>query len=217
MSLLEPGHPDREVVEALLAGDETAFRTLVAQHYGAMVRVARRHVATAEVAEEVVQETWLAVLTGLATFEGRHGATLKTWVYSILVNQARARGVRERRVVPLSSVGAAGADDEPIVDPSRFRPDGDRWAGHWSAPPASLDPTGAVVADDDIRRSVEAAIAALPGQQQQVVWLRDVEGWSAAEVCAALGLSEANQRVLLHRGRSKVRAALERHLDGSRR
>lgn len=215
MSRLEDGHPDLAVVEALLAGDEGAFRTLVTQHYPAMVRVARRYVATAEAADEVVQDTWLAVIRGLDRFEGRHGSSLKTWILSILVNQARTRGVRERRVVPFSSLPGADDVDEPAVDVSRFAPDGHRWAGHWTSPPQLSDPTGGLVEDEDLRRTVEEAIAALPGIQQQVVWLRDVEGWTSAEVCEALDLTEGNQRVVLHRGRVKLRAALERRLDAS--
>jgi RNA polymerase sigma-70 factor (ECF subfamily) len=217
--LLDAAHPDRPVVEALIVGDERAFRALVEQHYAAMIRVARRHVSSREVAEEVVQDTWLAVIAGLARFEGRHGSTLKTWVFSILVNQARTRGARDHRVVPFSSLpgarSAAGDTTEAAVDGDRFLPDDHRWGGHWSAPPQSVDPTGGMVEDVELRRTVEAAIAALPSNQQQVVWLRDVEGWTAAEVCDALELSEANQRVLLHRGRSKVRAALERRLDAA--
>ena len=123
MSLLDATHADRPVVEALLAGDEATFRSLVEQHYGAMIRVARRHVSSPDVAEEVVQDTWIAVINGLPRFEGRHGSSLKTWLFSILVNQARTRGVKDDRVVPVSSLLG---DDGPAVDPGRFLGGGSR-------------------------------------------------------------------------------------------
>jgi len=207
--MLDHAHPDRALVVALQAGDEGAFRTMVARHHASMVRVAMGHVPSRAVAEEVTQDTWLAVIKGLPTFEGR--SSLKTWIFTILVNQARTRGQREHRSTPFSSVGGDDGDDGPTVDPDRFLRDG-QWAGHWSQPPTRFDTTSDRLEDDETRAVVEQTIAALPANQQRVVWLRDVEGWTAAEVCEALELSEANQRVLLHRGRAKVRAALERHL-----
>lgn len=200
---------DDDVIAALRAGDEGAFRALVTTHHATMIRVASAFVPTRAIAEEVVQDTWLAVIDGLARFEGR--SALKTWLYAILVNTARARGKREHRTVPFASTRACDDDSSPTVDPERFLTEG-RWIGHWSQPPSAWDTTGGRLEADETRRVVEVAIAALPGNQQRVVWLRDVEGWTSDEVCAALDLSEANQRVLLHRGRAKVRAALEQHL-----
>jgi RNA polymerase sigma-70 factor, ECF subfamily len=211
-TVLETTHPDQLVVDALRAGDERAFRRLVQAHHASMVRVASGYVPSRSVAEEVVQDTWLAVIRGLPSFEGR--SSLKTWMFTILVNQARTRGERESRTVPFSSMsGASDDDDGPTVDPDRFLPHDHRWGGHWASPPRRLDPTAGHLEDDETCRTVEAAIAALPANQQRVVWLRDVQGWTSAEVCEALELTEANQRVLLHRGRAKVRAALECHLD----
>jgi RNA polymerase sigma-70 factor (ECF subfamily) len=214
VSALTTGHPDREVVEALCRGDEVQFRALVNRHHRAMVAVAANYVPSRAIAEEVAQDTWIAVVTQLDRFEGR--SSLKTWIFAILVNQARNRGAREQRSVPMSSLVDLGPD-EPAVDPGRFNgADHPRWPGHWSEPPRPLESYPADALERaETTRAVEAAIAALPVNQQRVVWLRDVEGWSSVEVCEALGISEANQRVLLHRGRSKVRAALEATLEGS--
>jgi RNA polymerase sigma-70 factor (ECF subfamily) len=214
VSELTTGHPDREVVEALCRGDEIQFRALVHRHHRAMVSVAANYVPSRAIAEEVVQDTWIAVVKQLDRFEGR--SSLKTWIFAILVNQARNRGAREQRSVPMSSLVDLGPD-EPAVDPGRFNgADHPQWPGHWSQPPRPLDSYPAdVLGRAETTRAIEAAIAALPVNQQRVVWLRDVEGWSSIEVCEALGISEANQRVLLHRGRSKVRAALETILEGS--
>ena len=219
MTLLQAKHPDQTVVDALRDGDERAFRQLVETHHATMIRVATGFVPSHAVAEEVVQDTWLAVIKGIPSFEGRNGSSLKTWIFTILANQARTRGAREHRITPMSSlIGSAGGardgdDDQCSVDPDRFMPDGHRWAGHWSNPPRRFDPTAGEIEDDELRHIVETAIAMLPPTQQRVVWLRDVEGWTSTEVCDALDLTEANQRVLLHRGRAKVRAALEDHLD----
>jgi len=153
------------------------------------------------------------VLKGLAGFEGR--SSLRRWIFGIVTNCAKSRGTREARSTPFSSLAAEG-DDEPAVDPSRFLPpDHPRWPGHWSAPPVAW-------AEEKLiqRESLEAAqkaIEQLPRGQREVIVLRDVQGWASEEVCEALGLSEVNQRVLLHRARSKVRAALESHFqDGGR-
>jgi RNA polymerase sigma-70 factor (ECF subfamily) len=161
------------------------------------------------VAEEVVQETWLAVIQGIARFEGR--SSVKTWLFSILVNIARTRGTKEQRSIPFS-VTASVDDDEPAVDPSRFRRF--RKAGTWKRPPDPWpDPEAQAVVREELD-VVHAAIDALPGPQREVITLRDVIGCNSAEACAVLGLSEGNQRVLLHRARSKVRAAVERHYGG---
>jgi len=180
------------LVAALRAGDEQAFMQLVEAYTPGMRRLALTFVRTPALADDVVQEAWLGVLRGLDRFEGR--ASLRTWIYRIVANIARTRAVKEARSAPFSSFG-----DEPSVDPERFID------GHWAKPP---EPWRAVL-DSEARALVDRAIAALPDQQRQVIQLRDVEGWSAEEVRNVLELSETNQRVLLHRARSKVRAALE--------
>lgn len=205
---------DARLVAALRAGDEQAFRDLVRRYHASLVRLASASVSTQAVAEEVAQETWLAVIRGIDRFEGR--SSLKNWIFSILVNQARTRAVKEHRVVPMSSWGVDGA--EAAVDPDRFVPAGRRWAGHWSDPPRPwTDVPAEELAGKETLAVAAAAIDDLPDRQRQVITLRDVEGWPAAEVCQILGLTEANQRVLLHRARSRVRAALERHFDEERR
>ncbi len=202
---------DAALVAALRNGDEAAFRELVRRHHAALVRLARASVPSHAVAEEVAQETWLAVIQGIGRFEGR--SSLKSWIFAILVNRARSRGVREHRSVPMSSLAGAGDDDGPAVDADRFVRPGQRWGGHWSSPPVPWEPAERLLAQET-RGVVAAAIDRLPAQQRVVVSLRDVEGWSSEEVCDLLALSEGNQRVLLHRGRAKVRAALEDHLGG---
>jgi RNA polymerase sigma-70 factor (ECF subfamily) len=183
--------------------DEEAFRELVRRHHGVLLRLAGTFVRSAATAEEVVQETWLAVLQGLDGFEGR--STLKTWIYSILANRARTRAVRNGRMVLFSEIGEEESG-EPAVDSSRFAP-----SGSWNEPPQPWDfaspETRAVSAQ--LAEHVRNAIDILPPTQRAVVLLRDVEGCTAEEACNVLGVSETNQRVLLHRGRSRVRKALE--------
>jgi RNA polymerase sigma-70 factor (ECF subfamily) len=169
------------------------------------------HVRTRAVAEEVVQETWLGVLDGLDRFEGR--SSLKTWILRILVNRAKTRGAREARCVPFSSLGPAD-DEAPAVDPARFLgADHPHWPGHWAAAPQSWAgvPDERLLARETLEH-LRRAIEALPARHREVIVLRDVEGWDSGEVCAALGLSEGNQRVLLHRARSSVRAQLDAYL-----
>jgi RNA polymerase sigma-70 factor (ECF subfamily) len=185
---------DAALVAALRRGDERAFMELVDAFTPGMRRFALTFVRTPAVADEVVQEAWLGVLRGLERFEGR--SSLKTWIYRIVANVARTRGVREARSTPFSS--------EPAVDPDRFASD-----GHWAAP---IEPWQHVE-ESELRSIVDGAIDALPEQQKLVIRLRDVEGWSSEEVCNVLELSETNQRVLLHRARSKVRAAVEEYQD----
>jgi RNA polymerase sigma-70 factor, ECF subfamily len=171
------------------------------------------HVGDRPVAEEVVQEAWVGVLQQLGRFEGR--SSLKTWVLRIVSNRAKTRAIRERRSVPFSALpGGDQDDDEPAVEPDRFLPAGHRWAGHWASPPASWRevPEDRLLSQE-ILSEVERAVQALPAAQRAVLVLRDLEGLTAGEACRLLGLTEGNQRVLLHRGRSKVRAALERYLD----
>ena len=205
----EAARDELGLVAALRAGDEDAFGGLVDRYYAVMLRVARQHVATKEAAEDVVQETFLGVIQGIDRFEAR--SSLRTWMFRILVNRAKTRGEREGRTRPFSALAALD-DDEPAVDPDRFVSDG-RWAGFWSAPPSSEHLPDARVLADELGTRLTDAIAALPVAQRTVLELRDVQGLSAAEVCEMLDISEANQRVLLHRGRSKARALLERYLD----
>ncbi len=198
---------ERRLCEALRRGDEDAFATLVGLYHAPLRRLALGIVRTPAVADEVVQETWLGVIRGIGTFESR--SSLKTWVYRILVNNARTRAEREGRTVPLSALTTD--DDDPAVDPSRFFDEQhERWPGHWASPPARWDeiPEQQLLGRETLDR-IDSAIRRLPEPQQQVIVLRDVEGWPAEEVCSLLEISEANQRVLLHRARSKVRGALE--------
>jgi RNA polymerase sigma-70 factor (ECF subfamily) len=206
----DPTAAEAALVERLRAGDEAAFETLVARNYTTMLAVAQTYVKGRAVAEEVVQEAWLGVIKGLDRFEGR--SSLRTWILSILVNQAKTRGAREARSVPFSSLAPEG--EEPAVDPDRFRGPKESYPGHWRAFPGDWGRSAAAaVQDRETLRVVMDAIADLPSAQQTVIRMRDVEGYSSDEVCTALDVSEGNQRVLLHRARSRVRAALERHFD----
>jgi len=190
------------LLAALRAGDERAFMELVTAYTPGMRRLALSFVRTPALADDVVSEAWLAVLQGLDRFQGR--SSLKTWIYTIVANIARTRAVREARSTPFSAFATA---DEPSVDPDRFAP-----SGAWDSPP---EPWRAIL-DSEARAVIDAAIATLPEQQRQVIELRDIEGWSSEEVRNVLELSETNQRVLLHRARSKVRAALETYLGAER-
>jgi RNA polymerase sigma-70 factor (ECF subfamily) len=196
------------MIAALNSRDEAAFCALVKRHAAAMRRVARSFVSDASVADEVVQETWLAVVSGLDRFEGR--SSLKTWIFSILVKRAQSRGARESRTTPFSSLVAS--DDAPTVDPDRFLPADHSAAGYWSLTPNRFFelPEDRLLAAETAEL-VDQAICRLPARQQQVIRLRDVEGWDPEEVCESLELSAANQRVLLHRARAAVRAELEQY------
>ena len=201
---------DLALVARLRARDRDAFGALVDRLHAPLLRMARNYVASEASAEEVVQETWVGVLTGLATFEGR--SSLKTWIFRILVNRAKSRGVREARSVPFS---ATEPDDprDPAVDPARFR-DNDAWA---SPPEWWEDGTPEkLLRDHQTAALVLRAMDSLPERQRIVVTLRDVEGFDADEVRNILGIRETNQRVLLHRARSKLRAELERIVSGGR-
>lgn len=203
---------DLRLVEALRAGDERAFMMLVERCQPAMLRLAMMYVSTRAIAEDVVQEAWLGVLKGLDGFEGR--SSLRTWIFRILVNTAKTRGQRESRTVPFSSLWSPDPEGEPAVDPDRFRPAGDRWPNHWiEGAPASWEgvPEERLLAGETLDR-VRQAIQALPPNQREVIRLRDVLEWTSAEVCNALDITETNQRVLLHRARSKVRRALDGYL-----
>jgi RNA polymerase sigma-70 factor (ECF subfamily) len=203
-------------VEALRRGDEGAFKTLVERYSPSLLRIAMLYTPSRAVAEDVVQETWLGVLQGLDRFEGR--SSLKTWIFRILTNRAKTRGTRERRSIPFSAFADPSADGpEPAVDPSRFQGGEDAWPQGWASPPTSWDevPEERLLSSETLTKVAEA-IASLSGTQREVITLRDVEGWTSAEVCNHLGLSETNQRVLLHRARAKVRAALEEYLQDER-
>jgi RNA polymerase sigma-70 factor (ECF subfamily) len=201
---------DALTLAALRGGDERAFRELFARSYPMMKRVARAYVASDAVAEEVVQETWTAVVTGIDRFEGR--SALGTWIFSILTNQAKTHSARERRAVPLSCAGPSDAE-AATVDPDRFQKDDDAWPGHWATPPRPWQKPERRMLSLEVRDRLKSALAQLPDRQRMIVGLRDVEGHSAEEVCELLGLSQENQRVLLHRGRSRLRAVLEAYLD----
>jgi RNA polymerase sigma-70 factor, ECF subfamily len=204
---------DRELVAALRSGDEAAFARLVDEISPSLLRVARLYVSSEAAAEEVVQETWLGVLKGLDGFEGR--ATLRTWIFRILINIAKTRGERDSRVLPFSSAfDVVGSSDEPVVEIDRFLPDDhERWPRHWAIGPVPWPEQAAETAES--LRLIHDTVEGLPSAQREVITLRDIVGCSAAETRNALGLSETNQRVLLHRARAAVRTALEKELDAT--
>ena len=206
-----PSAEEAELLARLRAGDEQAFESLVTSYHGTMIAVARNYVKSHALAEEVVQDAWVGVLKGLDRFEGR--SSLKTWVLRILVNTAMTRGGRESRIVPFSSLAPEG--EEAAVDPDRFRGQDGAFPGHWNGYPADWTALPEeVLAGRETLEVIKAAIEELPLAQRQVITLRDMKGWTSDEVCDALAVSEGNQRVLLHRARSRVRAALARELDG---
>jgi RNA polymerase sigma-70 factor (ECF subfamily) len=201
--------PEDVLLSRLRGGDQSAFEHIVVAWSPTMLLTARSFVSTQASAEEVVQDTWLAVIRGLEGFEGR--SMLRTWVHGILRNIAQTRGQREARTVPWSSIAG---DDGASVDPARFESPNGPWAGHWTdaGAPRVWQPSPETVAiAGEIRQLLASAMALLPEQQRTVVSLRDISGLSSAEVCDALGITAANQRVLLHRGRSKLRAELEHY------
>jgi RNA polymerase sigma-70 factor (ECF subfamily) len=204
---------ERLLVEALRRGDEAAFVSLVRRYGPLMQRVALGYVRTPAVAEEVVQETWLGVLRGIDRFEGR--SSLKTWLFRILVNRARTRGAREHRSLPLSSLETRGDDDghgaDAFLDASH-----PAWGGWWASYPSSWEdvPEERLLARETLALARQA-LEALPARQREVLVLRDIIGMEPEEVCTVLGVSDGNQRVLLHRGRTKLRVALAAHLDGA--
>jgi RNA polymerase sigma-70 factor (ECF subfamily) len=205
------GADERAILARLRAGDRVAFDELVTRHGGAMLRVAMTFIRERAVAEEVVQDTWLAVLDGLDGFEER--ASLKTWIFSILVNRARTRAVREGRSLPFSALARGDEADERDVVSEPFDP-----GGGWREPPGTWaeESPERLTMNVETRAVIEAAISGLPPAQRSVITLRDVEGLEAEATCDLLGISAANQRVLLHRARSKVRRALQNYMKGSR-
>jgi RNA polymerase sigma-70 factor (ECF subfamily) len=200
---------DTALVARLRAGDEKAFEELVSKYYGSLLRVAMSFVAERTAAEEVVQETWLGVIRGLSGFEGR--SSLKTWIFRILTNRAQTRGKQEARSIPFSSLKdpQSGSDYEPAVDPSRFNAH-----GMWSEPPPRWTnaPPEELIAQGQTIELIQRAIAELPENQRTVITLHDMEDVAPEEICNILEISETNQRVLLHRARSKIRRALEQHM-----
>jgi len=205
---------DLALVERLRAGDEEAFMMLVEQHQAMMLRIARMYVSSEAVAEEVVADAWIGILKGLDTFEGR--SSLRTWMYRILANIAKTRGVREGRSQPFSSL--VGPDAGPSIPGSWFRGADDAGAGGWSTFPSDWHglPEDRLLADETLR-VIGEAIERLPPAQAQVIRLRDVLGWTSEEVRNALDLSETNQRVLLHRARARVRRAVDDYVEEGRR
>lgn len=195
------------IVRQVLAGDEATFTRLVERYHRSLLRIAIAIIHNHAVAEEVVQDAWLAVLNGLRSFEGR--SSLKNWIFTIVINRARTQAARERRITAFSDRSMSECDDEAAVDADRFTP-----SGGWSTPPDrwDADTPERLLLREEARTLIANTIAELPPAQRAVVALRDISGLDAAEVCELLHLSEANQRVLLHRGRSKVRAVLERYL-----
>ncbi|HXC82909.1 MAG TPA: sigma-70 family RNA polymerase sigma factor [Trebonia sp.] len=194
---------DADLLRRLRGGDEQAFVALVERYNGSMLRLALSFVPSRAVAEEVVQDTWLAVLRGLSAFEGR--SSLQTWMFTILVNRARTTGAREQRTIPVADAG-------PVVDASRFGPD-----GAWSAPPEHwIEEAEDRIEAGKLTHLLRSAMDGLPPRQREVVLLRDVQEMSSADVCSILAISEANQRVLLHRGRGKLRQVLETQLGSGR-
>jgi len=204
---------DAELVAALRAGDEQVYAALVEELTPALTRLALAHLPSRAVADEVVQDTWVGVINGIDRFEGR--SALRTWIFQILLNTARTRGKREKRVLPFASLRRRADEgrDEPAVDADRFQGRRGEQPGAWARPPAEWSSPEEKLAQDEARRVLLEAIAELPPRQREVITLRDIQGYSAAEARNALDVSETNQRVLLHRARSKVRAALEELFD----
>jgi RNA polymerase sigma-70 factor, ECF subfamily len=200
---------DHELVQRLREGDESAFVELIDRYGATMLRVAQMYVRDRATAEEVVQETWLAVLNGIDRFEER--SSLKTWLFRILTNRAKTRGQREGRMVPFSALAGASDEPDPSVDPDRFFGPDSPHPGAWAAPPVAWPQEKLL--ESETLGVIEMAIDELPEAQRDVILLRDIDGWTPMEVSDALGITDGNQRVLLHRARSRVRAALERYLN----
>jgi RNA polymerase sigma-70 factor (ECF subfamily) len=204
-SASSPAIDDTDVLARIRRGDESAFRVLVGELHGSLIRLARAFVGNQALAEEVAQETWLAVVRGIDQFEGR--SSLKTWIFRILTNRARTRAVREPKAVSFDD--AVAEENEPAVDPQRFV-----GPGVWRERPIEFAGRGAesLLLDREFMEHFRRALETLPANQRVVVTLRDVDGLSSEEVCNVLGIAESNQRVLLHRGRSRLRTAIERYL-----
>jgi RNA polymerase sigma-70 factor (ECF subfamily) len=205
-----PANEDElDLIARLRAGDEAAFAELVETYGPSLLRLAMTYVPNREVAEDVVQETWMGVLGGIDRFEGR--SSLRTWIFRILTNRAQTRGKREARSIPFSSLNNGSDEDDSGPDLDRLFVDGQ----HWANPPSNWDemPEEQLLSSETLR-VVREAIDKLPGNQRRVITMRDIDQWSSEEVRSALGITETNQRVLLHRARAKVRHALEQYLEG---
>jgi RNA polymerase sigma-70 factor (ECF subfamily) len=204
---------DAELVAALRRGDQDAYAALVEELTPALTRLALAHVPSRAIAEEVVQDTWLGVINGIDRFQGR--SALRTWIFQILLNTARTRGKREKRTLPFSAFRRRAEEgrDEPAVDADRFQGRRGEQPGAWARPPVEWSSPEERLSQEQARKVMLEAIAQLPPRQREVITLRDILGYSAAEARNALDVSETNQRVLLHRARSKVRAALEELFD----
>lgn len=210
---LDAAAEDARLVQHLRNGDEAVFAMLVRQYGASMLRVAMLYVRDRAVAEEVVQDAWLGVLKGIERFEGR--SSFRTWLFRILTNNAKSRGDREGRSLPFSALARAELESsERSVEPEQFLPDSERWANHWISSPRRFDelPEDRLLSDETMGVA-RSTIDGLPEVQRAVIIMRDVAGYSAEEVCDALEISEVNQRVLLHRARTKVRRALEQHFE----
>jgi RNA polymerase sigma-70 factor (ECF subfamily) len=208
---VRPSGDDGKTAAALRVGDERAFRALFYCYSPMMKRVAGRYVDSDAVAEEVVQETWLAVVTGIERFEGR--SALGTWILSILIHQAKTHTARERRALPFSSFPQE-TEGEPALDTNCFQPGDEACPGYWAAPPRPWQNPDRRVLSLEARARLKEALAQLPERQRMILGLRDIEGLSAQEVCGLLELSKENQRVLLHRARSRLRSVLAGYFDG---
>ncbi len=207
---------DEAIVARLRAGDEAMFALVLDAWSSGLLRAARAYVSTRESAEDVVQDTWVAVIRGVDRFEGR--SSLRTWVYRIMINTAKSRGAKDKRTMPMTDL--TPDDTGPTVDPARFRGPDDPYEGHWKDFPPQWPSVETEVESRQLQARIEEAVARLPDRQRIVITLRDIEGYSAEEVCAALEVSAANQRVLLHRARAAVRADLESYFtadEGARR
>jgi RNA polymerase sigma-70 factor, ECF subfamily len=202
---------DQHLIELLRNGNEAAFVSLIDRYSATMLHLAMFYVTAWSVAEDVVQETWMAVFEHLGHFEGR--SSLKTWMFRILTNCAKTRAQREGRSIPFSShSGNSTNHAEPAVEPDRWLPADHYWAGHWVSVKREEMPEERLLSQE-IRMCLERAIEALPPNQREIIILRDIEGWTSDEICSTFGISEGNQRVLLHRARSKVRSALEKYFQ----
>jgi RNA polymerase sigma-70 factor (ECF subfamily) len=211
---MEADEEEQQLLDALRQGDEAAFMGLVDRYHGRMVRLALVYVGDWGVAEEVVQDAWLGVLHGLSRFESR--SSLRTWIFHIVVNRAKTRAAREWRSIPFSALWKEAETDEPSEGPAQFLPaDHPRWPGQWVSFPRSWEqvPEENLLAAETLAY-IAQAIEGLPTSQRMVITLRDVEGLPSGEICNILGISETNQRVLLHRARAHVRGALARYLAG---
>jgi RNA polymerase sigma-70 factor (ECF subfamily) len=211
-----PAKSEDALLARLRRGDEGAFDELMNQHHGALIRMAMGYVADREVAEEVVQDTWMAAIESLNRFEGR--SSLRTWICGILIHKAKDRGVREKRHTTFSAFESYDDDNDEAVDPSRFQQTGE-WAGHWAFPPQPWDDQTPekLLASQQAVNAMQRAIDALPATLKEVLILRDVEGVDAKEVCEMLKITETNLYVRLHRARERVRAAVETYLEGGKK